>query len=40
MCDQVTSNGEYIIAVVSLETASVRNYFRVNLNNKTVEVKY
>ena len=32
MCDQVTSNGEYIIAVVSLETASVRNYFRVNLD--------
>lgn len=39
-CDSVTSEGEYIIAVVSIETASVRNYFRVNINTKTVEVDY
>lgn len=39
-CDQVTENGEYIIAVVSYETATVRNYFKVNLENKTVEVDY
>jgi len=39
-CDSVTSEGEYIIAVVSTETASVKNYFRVNINTKTVEVDY
>ena len=39
-CDSVSSNGEYIIAVVSKETASVKNYFRVNLTTKTVEVDY
>lgn len=39
-CDSVTSNGEYIIAVISTETASVRNYFIVNLDNKTVTVDY
>lgn len=39
-CDSVSSNGEYIIAVVSKESASVKNYFRVNLSTKTVEVDY
>lgn len=39
-CDSVTTNGEYIIAVTSLETATVRNYFRVNLSTKSVEVEY
>ena len=39
-CDSVTSNGEYIIAVVSKETTAVKNYFRVNLAQKTVEVDY
>lgn len=39
-CDSVTTDGEYIIAVVSLQTASVKSYFRVNLENKTVEIDY
>lgn len=39
-CDSVTSSGEYIIAVVSSETASVKNYFIVNLEKKTVTVDY
>ena len=39
-CDSVSSDGEYIIAVVSKETASVKNYFKVNLSTKTVEVDY
>ena len=39
-CDSVTSEGEYIIAVISSESASVKNYFRVNINTKTVEVDY
>ncbi len=39
-CDSVTTEGEYIIAVTSLETATVKNYFRVNLKNKTVNVEY
>ena len=39
-CDSVTSNGEYIIAVVSNETRTVKNYFRVNLDKKTVDVDY
>lgn len=39
-CDSVSNDGEYIIAVVSKETASVKNYFRVNLSTKTVEVDY
>lgn len=39
-CDSVTSKGEYIIAVVSKETATVSTYFIVNLENKTVEVDY
>ena len=39
-CDSVSSNGEYIIAVVSKETASVKNYFKVNLTTKTAEVDY
>lgn len=39
-CDSVTTDGEYIIAVVSLESASVRNYFKVNLETKTVTIDY
>ena len=39
-CDSVSSDGEYIIAVVSKQTASVKNYFKVNLATKTVEVDY
>lgn len=39
-CDSVNSNGEYIIAVVSKQSASVKNYFKVNLNTKTVEIDY
>ena len=39
-CDSVSANGEYVIAVVSKETASVKNYFKVNLKTKTVEVDY
>lgn len=39
-CDSVTTDGEYIIAVVSLETASVKGYFKVNINTKSVEVDY
>lgn len=39
-CDSVSNNGEYIIAVVSKETATVKNYFKVNLATKTVEVDY
>jgi len=39
-CDSVTSNGEYIIAVTSKNSASVSGYFRVNLEKKTVEVDY
>lgn len=39
-CDSVSSNGEYIIAVVSKESATVKNYFKVNLDTKTVEVDY
>ena len=39
-CDSITSDGKYIIAVVSLETASVKNYFKVDLNTKQVEVDY
>lgn len=39
-CDSVSNNGEYIIAVVSKETATVKNYFKVNLSTKTVEIDY
>ena len=39
-CDSITNDGEYIIAVVSSQTASVKNYFKVNLDTKTVEVDY
>lgn len=39
-CDSVSTNGEYVIAVVSKESASVKNYFKVNLKTKTVEVDY
>lgn len=38
-CDNI-SNGEYIVAVVSKQTASVQNYFRVNLEKQTVTVDY
>ena len=39
-CDSVLNNGEYVVAVISKSTASVKNYFRVNLEKKTVEVDY
>lgn len=39
-CDSITSDGEYIIAVVSSQTASVKNYFKVNLEAGTVEIDY
>lgn len=39
-CDSVTSDGEYIIAVVSTKTASVKNYFKVNLAHQTVTIEY
>lgn len=39
-CDSVSPDGKYIVAVVSLDTASVKNYFKVDLNTKTVEVDY
>lgn len=39
-CDSITSDGKYIVAVVSLETASVKNYFKVDLTTKTAEVDY
>ena len=38
-CDNI-SNGEYIVAVVSKQTASVQNYFRVNLEKQTVTLDY
>ena len=39
-CDSINSKGEYIIAVVSKQSATVKNYFKVNLNTKTVEIDY
>ena len=39
-CDSVTPDGKYIIAVVSKKTATVQNYFEVDLEKKTVEVDY
>ena len=39
-CDSVNAKGEYIIAVVSKDAATVKNYFKVNLNTKTVEIDY
>lgn len=39
-CDSVTADGKYIIAVVSLESASVKNYFKVDLSTKQVDVDY
>ena len=39
-CDHVTGEGEYIIAVVSKDSANVKNYFRVNLEKNTVVVDY
>ena len=39
-CDSVTAEGEYIIAVVSTQSATVKNYFRVNLANETVIIEY
>lgn len=39
-CDSITSDGEYVVAVNSKEKASVLNYFRVNLEKKTVVVDY
>lgn len=39
-CDSVTSDGKYIIAVVSISKATVENYFIVDLENKTVKIDY
>ena len=39
-CDSITSSGEYIIAVTSKSSAMVLNYFKVNLETKTVVVDY
>ena len=39
-CDSITTNGEYIIAVTSKKSATVSGFFRVNLENKTVEVEF
>ena len=39
-CDQVTGDGIYVIAVVSKQTGNVQNYFRVNLDDKIVQVDY
>lgn len=39
-CDQVTGDGIYVIAVVTKSTGNVQNYFRVNLDEKTVQVDY
>ncbi len=39
-CDYVDSNGEYVIAVSSIQSASVKGYFRVNLEKKSVEPEY
>jgi len=39
-CDSVNSSGEYIIAVISKSSATVKNYFKVNLKDKTVELEY
>lgn len=37
-CDSVRSDGTYIIAVI--KDGEVKNYFKVNLDTKTVEVDY
>ncbi len=39
-CDQVTGDGIYVIAVVNKQTGNVQNYFRVNLEDKIVQVDY
>lgn len=39
-CDSITTNGEYIIAVTSTETATVKGFFRVNLQNRSVTVEF
>lgn len=39
-CDNIKSNGEYVIAVVSKTSASVKTYFKVNLDKQTVDVVY
>lgn len=36
--DYVNENGEYVIAVKDKSSATVRNYFRVNLETETVEL--
>ena len=38
--DSVTTDGKYIIAVVSKSNATVKNYFIVDLEKKTCEVDY
>lgn len=39
-CDHVTDDAEYIVAVISLTSAEVKNYFRVNIETGVVEVEY
>lgn len=39
-CDSITTSGEYIIAVTSKETATVKGFFRVNLQTKSVTVEF
>lgn len=36
--DYVNENGEYVVAVKDKASATVKNYFRVNLETKTVEL--
>ena len=40
ICDHVTEDGEYMIAVISNSFFEVQNYFRVNLENNTVYLEY
>lgn len=40
ICDHVTEDGEYMIAVISNSFFEVQNYFRVNIENNTVYLEY
>ena len=40
VCDHVTNEGEYVIAVVSKSNAEVLNYFRVSVDDNTATVEY
>lgn len=40
VCDHVTDDGEYIIAVVSNSSAEVLNYFRVNIKDNFATLEY